>query len=235
MREGSPNRGDGDRDDGLDVSRPAPRPPLIRSVWILIVLGALVVLVELALGVAGSQAFVYLAVALGLGIVSSLAWKFVERRQERGGFGIWLAFPIALLAAFAVIPLLAFAVWPGLDVQLRPADRVEAYYLERPGGRRLEVWFPQPMQRDGNNLRLNATPVPPRYYASHPDYFRWIDRQTLSIAVDEVRRDLDLVAEVEHVAVNLDVNVALRQEGAMLFAYVEGGTRVPGQRVAVRR
>ena len=195
-------------------------------------------LLLLAAGLVGGQSFVYLGVAALLGIGACGLWEIVELRHRQGPTGTslaWFAFPFALLLAFAQIPFLAMSVYPPLAETLGTGGRLETFVREMPDGTFLEICFPEPMQQRGNMLRLDGTLVPPSYFDSHPEHFRWLGARTLSIAIDRVSQDLD-IGEIHDVAINSDLHVLRHPEqgkGVQLFR-TTGGERLSGQSSRVR-
>jgi hypothetical protein len=160
---------------------------------------------------------------------SIAAWELVERgsRRARPGLLAWLAFPVAWILGVGQMPFLALAVYPPLGEFLARDGRVEALYIERTEGRRLEIRFPREIDRGrgANNLRLDDVPLPEDYQAAHADRFAWLGDRTLSIDIVAVLADLEL-RSASSVTINADL-------ASVHFRYANGES-VPHQRVEVR-
>src|SRR5690606_14830077 len=134
-----------------------PRPAQIRFssfVLGLYSLSAIVALLLYACGITSPSLFTYLGVALVFAGASAILWTIVERRQHRGGFLLWAAFPFSLLFAFAQLPPLALALYPPLETFVFQAGRAEAWMVRQPEGRFLEIWFPHPLDPEGGEHNL---------------------------------------------------------------------------------
>ncbi len=224
---------------------PFPRRLLPKVVLVVLGLASVVTLIFWAIGIVEASALVDLGIAIALGVAASAVWEIVERRVHRleappdrsieieprretarPGLLAWIAFPLALLLFFAQVPFLALAVHPPIREFLTRGGRVEAYYVNR-AERRLEIWFPRPMQRQGTNLRLDETFVPSGLLAPDRGLAEWRDGHTLSLSIDEVRADLGL-GEIGAVSINADFDRL--DAGSRPFAD-ETGEWLPHQRI----
>ena len=233
--------------------RTFPRRLLTRAVAALLGIVSLIVVVLWLVGLAGSGSLKCLAVGIGLGLLATLLWELVvrgtnqqvdgesgkargenlHRVEDRSGQKVWvesnpgpltwIAFPLALLAYFGMVPFLALAVYPPLSEFFERDGRVEVQRVRRSDGRYIEVLFPREMSQTGNNLRLNDRYVPPEFFEADRGIARWRGPRTLSVSLDRLLAELGIEAPIERVAVNMDLNELAREgSGARAFTGKEG-------------
>jgi hypothetical protein len=173
-----------------DERSPPPRRRLYTKVFFSLAAGVtLLDLLLLALGFAAAESFRPLGAGVLLIALGSLAWEVVERSQRAGGgagTAAWIAFPVAILLAFASLPFLALSVYPPAADLLVPREEVVARVDAHEGSLALRIGFPRPMAAAGLNLKLDQHAVPPAYAErtttdGATPVVRWLDSRTVRI------------------------------------------------------
>lgn len=220
--------------------RPLPSRILTKLVAVLLGFSSFLCLALWALGLVGSASLLHLGAAAILGILACLLWELVERAGRPGSTAggtrsvlAWIAFPLALLLFFAQVPLLVLAIYPPIRGFYEQVGRVEAQVVSTPDGERLLVWFPRPMVRRGNNLRLGGEILPASYFAEDRGIVSWPDKRTLSVNLDRLESALgrDLGA-IETILLNSDLHRLATDPSTVPFTAADGDP-LPHQRITL--
>ncbi len=137
-----------------------------------------------------------------------------------------MAFPVAIFLGLASLPFLVLVVYPPAAAYFTEPGRVTASISRSTSGLLLDLDFPEPTTKQGENLRINGRPLPESYARNHPEVFVWRGAQTLSLRIEPLLRDLGL-ERIERIGIN-------QLAGVPRFTYLSGLT-VPQQRVVVSR
>jgi hypothetical protein len=215
--------------DEPPAPRALPRQILPRLVRATLLFSTLIVGALYFVDLVPARSFIFLGMAAILGIASSLLWKIIEAQRDRPPDQInafaWVAFPGSLLLFFAQMPLLALAIYPPIAEFFEPHGHVRAYYVNRSSVTWLDLDFPLDLQRQGNNLRLDDTLIPPSLFTERSDLFEWRSARIFSLKIDQVERELG-IDPVRSISVNSDTQAILEDsEAARAFLYA-GGERV---------
>ena len=157
-------------------------------------------------GLADGASFKDLGISSAMTLAASLLWQLVEKQRGRRGESIhpvvWVAFPFSILLFLGQAPFLVRAVYPPIQDFFLRDGQVQARYVERSTGLKLEISFPKPLKSARGDLRINSRDLTLACFKKETGLIQWPSEKTLSISVPAMLEHLGQ-EKIETLSLNL--------------------------------
>ena len=172
----------------------------------ILVFSAVIVTCLWLLGMVAGGSFGDLGISALLALGAALLWQVVEKQRSRAKDDIqplaWVAFPFSILLFLGQAPFLVRAVYPPIQDFFLRDGQVQARYVERSTGLKLEISFPKPLKSARGDLRINSRDLTLACFKKETGLIQWPSEKTLSISVPAMLEHLGQ-EKIETLSLNL--------------------------------
>ena len=158
------------------------------------------------LGMVDGDSFGDLGISALLALGAALLWQVVEKQKSREEGDIqmlaWVAFPFSVLLFLGQAPFLVRAVYPPIQDFFLKDGQVQARYVKRSTGLKLEISFPKPLKSVRGDLRINSRDLTAACFKKEAGLIQWPSEKTLSISVPAMLEHLGQ-EKIETLSLNL--------------------------------